>query len=169
MLEESEPTTSPESTSSAVDSPAKTSAVLEEELALLVLEAAFGTSSRASSGRLARTGSLSKTLPGAPSAGLMQSETTWESSAMRAYRSRLQRAMLELRTDAAESSLLPTPTASQFDSNRGGAQGRVGKIRYSLAGLAKRGLLIGHPKGPLQPAFVEWMMRFPIGWTDLER
>lgn len=37
--------------------------------------------------------------------------------------------------------LLPTVTASTYDSNRGGAAGRVGEIRYSLEGMAKRGML----------------------------
>jgi hypothetical protein len=26
-----------------------------------------------------------------------------------------------------------------------------------------------HPPGPLLPSFVEWMMGFPDGWTDLPR
>ena len=66
------------------------------------------------------------------------------------------------------SSLLPTPSASSYGSNRGGAKGRTGKVRYSLAALASRGQLAIHPRGPLSPIFVEWLMGFPIGWTDLK-
>lgn len=65
--------------------------------------------------------------------------------------------------------LLPTPTSSNYGSNRGGKEGRKGKVRYSLASLASKGLLtrkVAHPRGPLFPGFVEWMMGFPIGWTD---
>ena len=53
---------------------------------------------------------------------------------------------------------LPTPTASSYGSNQGGAAGRVGKKRKSLAGI------LG---GPENPEFREWLMGFPIGWTDL--
>lgn len=49
---------------------------------------------------------------------------------------------LERRTSESDcGSLLPTPVVSRADSNQGGAAGRVGKVRYSLDGLAKRGML----------------------------
>ena len=57
---------------------------------------------------------------------------------------------------------LPTPTASTYGNNRGGAAGRAGKIRPSLNSLASGvGLR-------LNPEFVEWMMGLPIGWTGSE-
>lgn len=93
------------------------------------------------------------------------------------------------RIDEDACSFLPTPTASDYDMNMGGAQGRVGKPRYSLSSLARRGLLptptvkgdynrtglssrsgdglqtvIG---GPLNPQFREWLMGFPVGWTAI--
>ena len=37
--------------------------------------------------------------------------------------------------------LLPTPTAASYGSNQGGGMGRVGPIRYSLQGMAQRGLI----------------------------
>jgi hypothetical protein len=40
-----------------------------------------------------------------------------------------------------EFSLLPTPSAVSYGSNKGGGAGRVGKDRPSLQTLAKRGLL----------------------------
>jgi hypothetical protein len=38
------------------------------------------------------------------------------------------------------SSLLPTPAASSYGTNRGGAAGRTGKVRPSLATMAKNGM-----------------------------
>lgn len=130
--------------------------------------------------------------------------------------------------------LLPTPTASEYGSNQGGGMGRVGPMRYSLEGMARRemiptptasdangagsrntatskahpglslndwargdggtGRLLPTPQaqdhrncadysdgsrghspqlrhlgsGRLNPRFVEWMMGFPPGWTDLD-
>jgi hypothetical protein len=60
------------------------------------------------------------------------------------------------------SGLLPTITAQTYGTNQGGAAGRVGKVRMSLQSMAKqRG-------GHLSPSFVERMMNWPVGWTDLE-
>lgn len=42
-------------------------------------------------------------------------------------------------TCASESGLLPTPTATSYGSNRGGAAGRVGKVRHSLESMARQG------------------------------
>ncbi len=63
-------------------------------------------------------------------------------------------------------SLLPTPTASNYGSNRGGGAGRIGKIRYSLGKMALLGKLANHPRGQLSPAYVAWLMGFPIGWLE---
>ncbi len=64
------------------------------------------------------------------------------------------------RTDAIDGScLLPTPSASNYGTNKGGAAGRVGKVRPSLNSLAR---LNG---ATINPAFVEWMMGYPAEWT----
>lgn len=93
--------------------------------------------------------------------------------------------------------VLPTPTASQYGSNQGGASGRTGKVRHSLDSLAKIGRLTlptpttfdassrplpprkknpsGGQKpgllsvigGKLNPQFVEWMMQYPTDWTKV--
>lgn len=53
---------------------------------------------------------------------------------------------------------LPTPTARLYGSNQGGASGRAGqKRRPSLEALTG---------GPWM-SFREWMMGWPIGWTEL--
>jgi hypothetical protein len=44
-------------------------------------------------------------------------------------------------SDGESSSLLPTPSAVSYGSNKGGGAGRVGKERPSLQTLAKRGML----------------------------
>jgi hypothetical protein len=67
----------------------------------------------------------------------------------------------------AGSCFLPTPSASSYGSNRGGAAGRTGKVRPSLGTLAKQGELPGHPRGQLSPEWIEPVMGYLIGWTEL--
>ena len=64
---------------------------------------------------------------------------------------------LERSISEPEGGWLPTPTASDYGSCRGGAAGRVGKWRKSLRTLGIR-----------HPADWERMMGFPINWTDVE-
>lgn len=93
--------------------------------------------------------------------------------------------------------LLPTPAATSYGSNRGGAAGRTGKERHSLESMARkdlwpapaaRGWRCGKASdeiynarsrplnermersdgGALSPLWVEWLMGFPLGWTALE-
>jgi hypothetical protein len=54
--------------------------------------------------------------------------------------------------------LLPTLTAQSYGTNQGGSAGRTGPVRKSLAGLAE---------AALNPAWAEWYMGFPAGWTLL--
>lgn len=93
-------------------------------------------------------------------------------------------------TGAIGCGLLPTMSATDYGSNRGGAAGRVGPVRESLQTMARRGRLptltcggnynrkglsptsgdglatvLG---GPLSPSWCEWFMGWPIGWTALE-
>lgn len=118
-----------------------------------------------------------------------------------------------------EHPLFPTPAASSYGSNRGGAAGRVGPVRHSLESMARHGLWptprasnssgehttyrrtpsqragkhglylqsevveaeleagrideegierLRRSHGALNPEWVEWLMGFPIGWTDLD-
>jgi hypothetical protein len=69
------------------------------------------------------------------------------------------------------SSLLPTPTAKHYGSNKGGGKGRVGASRHSIHQMATRGILPGHPKGSLNREYLEQVMGYPSQWTvigDLE-
>jgi hypothetical protein len=93
------------------------------------------------------------------------------------------------RISAAESGLkLPTPTATQYGSNRSQSDGAA--VRPSLAQIAKtfptptahnakegaypseynrnEPTLATHAGGKLNPEWVEWLMGWPIGWTDLK-
>jgi hypothetical protein len=87
--------------------------------------------------------------------------------------------------------LLPTPTATSYGSNKGGAAGRKGIARLSLESMARNGRLptpvvsrsdwnkksdkawpglgmVAGTEGRLSPRFVEWMMGFPDEWTRVE-
>lgn len=63
-------------------------------------------------------------------------------------------------------SLLPTPTASVYTSNK--SLGLNAKVRFSLSSLSKQDVLPGHYVGLLDPRYIEWMMGFPAGWTEIE-
>lgn len=155
------------SISSAADSPARMSRRLAGALALRVLEAACGAnSSEWSASLLPPSWWLRTSLP-ALRAGLMRSDATWNSLAMRVYRSRCRQAIAELRTDGAEFSLLPTLTVSGNTNRKGasptsgdglrtallptlvasfgpgnkGGQNRNGRWRPSLVELARKGEL----------------------------
>lgn len=105
---------------------------------------------------------------------------------------RLPLAPLIAETDYGSS--LPTPSATEYGTNQGGAAGRVGKVRPSLPTMARRNLWptppqwatpTSHPRthsprkvdhgeqlanqvgGSLNPTWVEWLMGWPLGWTDL--
>jgi hypothetical protein len=102
--------------------------------------------------------------------------------------------MSALRTSAPESSwsqLLPTLSARAYGTNTGGAAGRVGEARPSLQTMARSGTLTAKANmlapyigprpdhvapdlpialgGHLSPAFCEWLMGFPPGWTEAAR
>ena len=79
---------------------------------------------------------------------------TWPSAGMMWSGKCYPQPNLELPTSENESGLWPTPTGTE----RSGINPKTG----SGAGLSKA---VG---GQLNPTWVEWLMGFPIGWTDLE-
>ncbi len=188
MSEQSDRETSPELGSSAAGSPARTSAPQERAKGSRASARGSGGSSRASSGKSTRSSSSSRTSPpvagiGCPTCG--ETCTCWGTEPVP---SRFLPSTSERPTSAAECLwLLPTPSASSYGTNQGGAAGRVGKVRASLQTMARKGLLptptikgnynragasarsgdglatvIG---GPLNPRFLEWLMGFPDEWT----
>ena len=62
---------------------------------------------------------------------------------------------------AMERGWLPTPAATSYGSN-GNAPGEIGPRRKSLQSLARE----GRAGGQLNMAWVEWLMGWPIGWTE---
>lgn len=59
----------------------------------------------------------------------------------------------------------PTPTATEYGSNCGGAAGRAGKVRPSLSRLVKDATsTTGNSLGHLNPEWVAQLMGFPDGW-----
>lgn len=122
---------------------------------------------------------------------LEPSSPRWPQRGMIAGGRCYQQKKLELHTSAKDGSyLLPTPSASSYGSNQGGAAGRTGKIRHSLETMARKNLWptpttrdrIRSEKfrrgrslspreqtgGLLNPQWVEWLMGYPIGWTELK-
>ena len=97
-----------------------------------------GTTSPASSASASRTASSSRTSQGF---SVLDSETSSETlpywGSMRSGHV-VPRPKPEHPTGVSDSSLWPTPTAATYGYNQGGANGRVGKKRYSLHGLAKQ-------------------------------
>lgn len=62
------------------------------------------------------------------------------------------------------SAFLPTPSAGD-NRDRGGPSNAAIKRRI---GIGKQINLSMHWDGPLNPQFVEEMMGFPVGWTDID-
>ena len=178
-------------TSSAVDSPAKTSASLGEA-------SDSQESGPPSGGRC--TGSFARWDPASSSwrtsqllltGGSMPFSDRWPTSGLMQNGVCFQRQPLELRINAEGSgSWLPTPAASMGGRNKSPTPNA--KIRPSLETMARHNTwptptasdstggwqraaskqgganLREALGGPLNPTWVEWLMGWPIGWTDLE-
>ncbi len=83
-----------------------------------------------------------RTCPGSSRRGSRRSSATWpRAGGLRSGTAFLRQPSAPLTAETASSSLLPTPAAQSYGSNRGGAAGRVGPVRHSLESLAKQGLL----------------------------
>ena len=202
MLQPSEPICCQGSTSSSEDSPVRISALRDLERAWLESEAVF--SSRSSDFPENATPdlfSLKMSLPSEPVAG-KEWLKNWPRSGMTVDGRLFQPQQLEPLTSAKGGSYWPTPTASSYGTNKGGASGRVGKERPSLDTMARRNLWptpwaseykdcgpVGsksqvhmdkrdylcakakdpsNPTGQLNPLWVEWLMGYRIGWTELD-
>ena len=133
-----------------------------------------------------------------------RSLATWKASVTKQRGEYSQRVKSALLTREKESTYLPTPSATQYGSNQGGASGRTGKVRHSLDSMARHNLWptpsahearLGYQDrsdptkkgtqeslltvivnrqggrerctGHLNPEFVEWLMGYEIGSTEL--
>lgn len=184
--------------SSAEASPVRTLAAPGLGLVSPELSRDFGTSTDESSENCAPDSSSSRTSPPARRYGFQPLEKISADSNTESVPLRFLPSMSEPRTygAASSSSLLPTPTASSYGSNRGGANAKetgapaeIARHSPMLGTMAFHGLLatatatanqlspsmakwpgcaawqVVHPRGPLLPSFVEWLMGFPDGWT----
>lgn len=160
-----------ESTSSVAGSPAKTSRLPETAPDSPARGLAYGSSSLESSASCGPPALSSKTLPTAEVGGSRRSGRDSRNSDTESAPSKFLPPNAAHRTSGDACSLLPTPTASRYGSGqngcpRDGREAYAGRGKMSLWTLAARGLLPGHPTGPLDPRYVEWMMGFPDGWTE---
>ncbi len=140
-------------------------------------------------------GSLLKTLLVTSRWGSTRCYLTWKTKATPQGRLLFQLLPSTPIIDEIESGLLPTPTAVSYGSNQGGAAGRTGKVRHSLASMARNNLwptprsaMTGAAtsgrlndkernlekavaqtgdRGHLNPQWIEWLMGYPEGWTEL--
>ncbi len=119
-------------TSFAEVSPVKTCLARERAKALLASARASGVSSLVWSARFDPDGSLSKTSRAVHEGGSTRSCVSWKSSAMRAYRAQLRRAMSALLTIANESSLLPTLAVDGNYNRRGASKNSGDGLRTAL-------------------------------------
>jgi hypothetical protein len=127
----------------------------------------FGGTSPESSTSCGRHGSLSKTSRAAPRNGSLPSAAISSALAIERVPSHYLPSTSERPTvasacswsvptrhiDRAGTGLLPTPTV-EGNRNRSGLSPKSGDGLQTVLG------------GPLSPLFVEWLMGFPIGWTD---
>lgn len=157
--------------SSPEDFPAKISALPEGEPVLPGLEADFGTSSTASSKRSGRRGSSSKTsqpfaledwtrFSGASlRSGMMRSGTVYPLPPLVPH------------TKGTGSGLWPTPTTRDYKDTPGMAVVAKDGKRIRLDQLHRKVFYVEQtpPRGGVvNLKWVEWLMGFPIGWTDLD-
>lgn len=69
-----------------------------------------------------------------------------------------------------DGSVLPTPTACDYGKNNGrNTKDPAGaRDRWSLTCRAARGDLPGHPKGRLNPSWIEQVMGYCLMWTEVD-
>ena len=116
--------------------------------------------------RLNRPGLLAKTLLASSrwTAGLYSRKYAlrWKLKGTPSKRLYCQLSVRERRTDGIGYGLLPTPKAADGEKGKGGPNGHTQTLGKAIEGTngANTGM-------KLQPAFVEYLMGYPEGWTDL--
>ena len=146
------------STSSAVGSHAKTSALPGEAPDSQESDLAFGGKCTESFAKWDRSSSSWRTSQHSLTGGWMPFSDRWPTSGSMLNGACFQRDPLERPTSARGCGLLPTPTARDWKDN--------GQNPSELA--RKTGSLATRVGGKLNPTWVEWVMGWPLGWTGLE-
>jgi hypothetical protein len=179
--------------SSAAGSRARISHSLESALASKVRDLVSGVNMRGSLANYDRASASWRTSQACLVSGWEPFAETWPRSGMMRSGTVCQLAPSAPLTDAIGSGSLPTPTATSYGSNQGGAAGRVGPVRHSLESMARHNLwptptsrdwksgsasqetmernarpLSEEVGGSLNPEWVEWLMGFPIGHTEVD-
>jgi hypothetical protein len=153
-----------DSTLSAADSPAKTSALPEKAQDLPVSDQDSGGNITASSRKLGRRGSSQKTYQPFALGDWM----TYSKASLRSGMTRNGTAYplqpLALLTKGTASGSWPTPTSRDWKD--GTAESCRNVPVNSLLGRAVH--VNSTLTGKLNPQWVEWLMGFPSGWTDLK-
>ncbi len=126
--------------SSAEDFPAKTYRSPERVLVLQARGAVCGVTTPDSLANFDLDTSSWKTSQRCLIEGLQRYSENWPRSGMTRNGTAYRLPTWAPLTDEIEYGLLPTPTATNYGSNQGGAAGRTGPIRHSLQSMAKNGL-----------------------------
>jgi len=71
------------------------------------------------------------------------------------------------RTDGSESGLWPTPQASD-NRDRGNLSSPAVVRRAAIGKQLMLSQVVSDQSGTLNPTWVEWLIGFPLGWTDLK-
>lgn len=189
MSEKQEPTTLSRSMSSVGASPAKTSASPERAQDSTEPDRDCGQNTRASFASLDPDTSSWRTSQRCLVGGWVEFSETWPRAGTMRRGTVYQLPPSAPLTAVTGSFWLPTPTASAFTQNKSASPGAA--IRLSLHGMARKamwptptkegnrnrasyggksgdGLSTAVGPGPLNPNWVEWLMGFPVGWTDLD-
>jgi hypothetical protein len=150
------------------DFPAKTSVPLEQVTDSMESEADFGQKWRGSFAKFDHSELKWKTAQCSLLGDSEEFSETWPRWGSMRNGECLERTTPELRTSEKESGFWPTVRAS--DGERGGrgdliqaVRGNSNKHFKARAGQAKDG-----ERGPLNPMWTEWLMGWPLGWTELE-
>lgn len=165
----------------------RTSALPDEDLALTESAADCGQKWRESLAKFDHATSSWKTAQPSLFVDLDESLATWPRSGMTVDGQCWELPTLALRTSATDSGLWPTPTV-KGNYNRKGASKHSGdglatKVRNFAtptardwkSGKASQATMDRNSRplseqigGSLNPTWVEWLMGWPLGWTDLQ-
>ena len=136
----------------------------EEERVLKESKADCGESSLGSFARYDHDMSLWKTSQLSLLGGSVSFSETWPNAGTMQSGIVYQRHRSVPRTLETDSSLWPTPTARDWKSGRSSDE-LFNRNARPLSEHVERGAESG---GRLNPTWVEWLMGFPLGWTDLD-
>jgi hypothetical protein len=161
-------TSEPDPMSLPAASPAKTFHLSARVLVFLERAAGYGKNTPDLLARYDPTSSSWKTSQLCLVEGLATFSETWPRSGMMRNGIAYQLPPLVPATDETESGLWPTPSARDWKDTPGMARQAGDRDRtdqLARAVYATENSLPG--SGTLNPTWVEWLMAFPIGWTDL--